>query len=466
MTFTIPLEGETFEGLRGRHMRVTLVDGERAVEAMSGPAAGGNSPPIAASDQPLAGSALLAILGVALLGGFVLNLMPCVFPVLSLKLLAFVTEDDGQVRAVRARFAASAAGIVASFLLLASAMALLKGYGATVGWGIQFQQPVFLAAMVAMLTLFAANLLGLFEIVLSSRLAGGLDRVGRGDSLAAHFASGCVVTLLATPCSAPFVGTAVGFALSRGPGEIYLVFAALGLGMAAPYLLVAAVPRIATMLPRPGRWMLTVKRVMALGLLATAAWLTTIVASIAGTATALALIAVLAVVIAASRWWWAGSGDARPVGTLVSVGALVLILVAAVVGAGGGTRTQQTVTWRAFDEGELRALVREGRTVLVDVTADWCITCKVNKAIVLQDADVERRLDTNVIPIRGDWTKPDARIAAYLQTFGRYGLPFNVVYGPAAPEGIVLPELLSERAVLEAFDRASAGTPATISLNQ
>lgn len=465
----IELPGEKLEALRGRTFTVTLVDGTRAAEvrspALEGTAVASAPPPTIAAKP--GDQAIWAIVWIALLGGFILNLMPCVFPVLSLKLLGFVKHEGAASGRVRAGFAASAAGILACFLLLATAMAVLKGAGATVGWGIQFQQPVFLAVMAAILTLFAANLLGLFEIILPSRLAGRLDRAGRGDSLASHFASGFVVTLLATPCSAPFVGTAVAFALSQGPREIYLVFAALGVGMALPYLAVVAIPRLATMLPRPGRWMLVVKEVMAVALLATAAWLVTIVAATGGVLAALALAAVLTLVLLGLylRGYLRGRAPASLRVAFVLGAIAIPATVVAAVGFGDiGASAPQTdrVAWRRFDEGEVRSLVGSGRTVLVDITAQWCVTCKVNKALVLEHGEVERRLQADVVPIQGDWTKPDERIAAYLQSFGRYGLPFNIVYGPGAPNGIVLPELLTDRAVLDAFARASAARSVTV----
>lgn len=463
-TLAVDITGEKIEALRGRVFTVTLVDGARAVEARSpAVAAAAATPGLAAKPadrtaEPAADRALWAMVGVALLGGFILNLMPCVFPVLSLKLLGFVKQEDAAVGRIRAGFAASAAGIVACFLALATAMVALKAAGATVGWGIQFQQPIFLALMAAVITLFAANLLGLFEVRLPGGLAGRLDRTGRGESLMSHFASGFVATLLATPCSAPFVGTAVGFALAAGAVEIYLVFAALGLGMALPYLAVVAVPRVAAMLPRPGRWMLVVKQALAVALLATAAWLTTVLAAIAGSLAALALAVVLALALLGLYLRRRAPASLRVAFALGAIAIPATVVAAVGFGDIGASAPQPDgVSWRRFDEAEVRSLVGSGRTVLVDITAQWCVTCKVNKALVLEDGEVERRLKGDVVPIQGDWTRPDERIAAYLKSFGRYGLPFNVVYGPGAPDGIVLPELLTDAAVLDAFARASAG---------
>lgn len=463
-TFTVKLDGERMADLSSRPIRVTLVDGERSIEASSG------DPATVASVAPSSQAAesdrsVWLMLGIALVGGFILNLMPCVFPVLSLKLLAFVGRDSGQVRRIQAGFAASAAGIVASFLVLASAMVILKSFGATVGWGIQFQQPLFLAAMAAVLTLFAANLLGTFEVMLPSRVAGALDGAGRRDTLAGHFGSGFVATLLATPCSAPFVGTAVGFALSQGAGETYLVFAALGLGMALPYLVVVMVPSVATMLPRPGRWMLDVKRVMAFGLLATAVWLLSIVATTAGLVLATSIALALTIVVAVLRLRQGASGAVKAALSLALIAVPATVIAAVTLGGADTGQTADATRWRAFDEEQVKTLVAEQKTVLVDITAAWCITCKVNKALVLDRGDVKGRLSSDVVPLQGDWTKPDPRIAGYVQSFGRYGIPFNVVYGPGAPEGIVLPELLTTRAVLAAFDKAAARRTALSSSN-
>ncbi|MEX2008684.1 MAG: protein-disulfide reductase DsbD domain-containing protein, partial [Dongiaceae bacterium] len=249
--------------LVGSLLSLTLIDEapggvrglERAVTPQAGPAA----------------AALSSVLLLALLGGLILNLMPCVLPVLSLKLLGVVGHGGGPGRAVRVSFLASAAGVLFSFLVLAGALAGLKAAGVTIGWGIQFQQPLFLIAMTLLLTLFACNLWGWFEVPVPGWLGDlALLAPPAGDGprhgLAGHFMTGALATLLATPCSAPFVGTAVGFALARGSGEIFAVFAALGLGLALPYLVVAAVPSLATWLPRPGRWMATLRRVLGLAL--------------------------------------------------------------------------------------------------------------------------------------------------------------------------------------------------------
>ena len=384
--------------LAGTPVTVTLTDGGRALEAAVSVAA---AP--AGSD-----TALAAMLLVALLGGLVLNLMPCVLPVLSIKLLGILGHGGGERAAARRGFLASAAGIVASFLLLAGLAAGLRQAGLAVGWGIQFQQPVFLGVMIVLLLGFAANLWGLYQIALPRWL---LDRLPAGPGpggIGGNFLAGAFATLLATPCSAPFVGTAITFALGRGPVEIVAIFLALGLGMAAPFLLVAVWPDAVLRLPRPGRWMLRLRAALGVALAATALWL------------GLVLVEVLR---APDR--------------------------AAAPAAGA-------VKWVAFDPAAIPALVAEGKVVLVDVTADWCITCKVNEAAVLEREPVAGRLAApGVVAMRGDWTRPDPAITAYLGRFDRYAIPFNAVYGPGVPDGVALPELLTSGSVMAALERAA-----------
>ncbi|WP_448203346.1 protein-disulfide reductase DsbD family protein [Azospirillum sp. sgz302134] len=440
--------------LAGRAMTLTLVDGERSMEAKAtataGLAAGGLA--------PAGGKGLLAMLGVALLGGLILNLMPCVLPVLSLKLLSIVQHGGRAPAAVRAGFLASAAGILVSFLALAGALVAVKGAGGAVGWGIQFQQPLFLVFMVVLVTLFAANLWGLFEVPLPRALA---DRLGgkEGHGLGGQFATGAFATLLATPCSAPFLGTAVGFALASGPAEVFAIFAALGVGLSLPYLLVAAFPRVARRLPRPGRWMVVLRRVLGGALGLTAAWLLSVLVAQVGEVAALAVAVLMGGLVVAL---WLGRRLAPPSRwagpALAGLLALVAFAVPAAFGPSAGAAPavgEAATRWVPFDEAAIRDHVAAGRTVFVDVTADWCITCQANKKLVLNRGEAVKRLEApTVVAMRADWTKPDDGIARYLASHGRYGIPFNIVYGPGAPEGIALPELLSEGAVLEALDRA------------
>ncbi|PWC32339.1 protein-disulfide reductase DsbD domain-containing protein [Azospirillum sp. TSO35-2] len=446
--------------LAGRPMTLTLVDGDKAVEAPA-TASATASAGTAAAGAP-AGAGLLAMLGVALLGGLILNLMPCVLPVLSLKLLSVVKHGGRAPAAVRAGFLASAAGILTSFLLMASVLVAVKAAGGAVGWGIQFQQPLFLVFMVVLVTLFSANLWGLFEVPLPRALA---DRLG-GEGLAGPFATGAFATLLATPCSAPFLGTAVGFALAKGPLEVFAIFAALGVGLALPYLAVAAWPRIAAWMPRPGRWMATLRTVMGFALMVTALWLLSVLTAQIGdvaAATVGLLMAALVLALWLGRYLRVAGRRGGPVlaGGLAGVLALAAFAMPAAVGPSAGAApmvSEAKARWVPFAESAIRDDVAAGRTVFVDVTADWCITCQANKKLVLNRGDVAQRLeDPAVVAMRADWTRPDATIARFLADHGRYGIPFNIVYGPGAPDGIALPELLSDGAVLEAL--AKAGGP-------
>ena len=438
--------------IEGKPLTVTLVDGRRGLETtVIARFAEGATPRF-----DLAG--LAVILGLAFIGGLILNVMPCVLPVLSLKLLSVVSHGGGERAQVRRSFLASAAGILASFLGLALLVLGLKGAGMAVGWGIQFQQPIFLVAMILVLMLFAWNLFGLFEFHLP-RALGGLGAQGDDKSLAGSFWTGALATLLATPCSAPYLGTAVGFALARGPLEIVAVFLALGLGMALPYVLVAAVPGLATRLPRPGAWMLWVKRVMGLALLGTAVWLLTVLWAESGLAAALA-VAVMALATAPVLWLDLRRKLAPGVAAAAILGlGLAAFITPPTLGKPMAARDARTAgDWQTLEATQIAGLVAQGKVVFVDVTADWCVTCQYNKVQVLDDGRVAERLEAaGVVTLRGDWTRPDPAISAYLESFGRYGIPFNAVYGPGLPAGKALPEILSVDGVLAALDEAEAG---------
>jgi suppressor for copper-sensitivity B len=455
--------------LAGTPLTVTVVDGDRTLEAAITPVAATAAPaPAAPAPAAIAGedaATVAAMLAVALLGGLILNLMPCVLPVLSIKVLGAMGHGGAERGHVRAAFVASASGILASFLALAGGAVAIKAAGRAVGWGIQFQHPGFLAAMGTILALFAANLWGLFEIPLPGWLFN--TRPGRipHHTLLGHFLSGAFATLLATPCSAPFLGTAIGFALARGPLEIVAIFAALGLGMAVPYLTLAVWPDAACRLPRPGPWMAVLKKVLGVALAATALWLLTVLAAQAGAVPAIgtggalaAAIAVLAVRHRLPRAWRPAAGFAA---AALAAAAVAAPYQAGFIAGDHSNETASGIVWVPFDQAAIPSLVAGGKVVFVDVTADWCITCKVNKAAVVDRGAVAARLAAGkVVAMKADWTRPDDGIARYLASFGRYGVPFNAVYGPAAPDGIPLSELLSEAETLAALDHASGRTAA------
>ena len=444
-------EGE----LEGKQLTLTVIDGKRGLESVL---TGQLGEALFADLAPaIAPQSLLVILGLAVIGGLILNLMPCVLPVLSIKLLSVVGQGGRDRRDVRLGFLASAAGILFSFLVLAGAAIALKATGMSVGWGVQFQQPLFLAAMAVIVTLFACNLFGLFEITLPGWL-GAAAVAGSGGhhgshSLPGHFLTGAFATLLATPCSAPFLGTAVGFALAGAAGDILLVFVALGIGLALPYLLVAAAPGLASRLPKPGHWMITLRRILGLALVATAVWLLSVLAVQVGIATAIAMAVIL---VAAGVFLALGRVAGRRLfAGLAGLAAAAVVAIPAFFGAPASTGAA-TDDWLPLDEARIASLVAEGRVVFVDVTADWCITCQVNKQVVIDQGRVAEALSNGeVTPMRGDWTLPDPAISDYLASFGRYGIPFNAVYGPGLPHGEVLPEILTTDRVMDALERAA-----------
>ncbi len=399
----------------------------------------------------------LAIL-FAVIGGFILNLMPCVLPVLSLKIFSAVGHGGGETKVVRRSFLVTAAGILFSFILLAFVTIALKSLGFQLGWGVQFQQPMFLTALVILVTLFAANLWGLLEISLPAWIADGLGNAAYHPKLAGDFVTGAFATLLATPCSAPFLGTAIGFALASGYLQILMIFSALGFGMIIPYLLVAFFPRLATALPKPGAWMLHVRMILGCALAITAIWLIWVLAAQI-TVPFAAMVGVSMVGLVLVMYL-----DKTKVAKIViKIGVVVFILTAIGLTYAGPMMPKAAIEverkWLPFNENALAADIQEGKTVFVDVTADWCLTCKANQKFVLTNKDISERLfHSDIIAMQADWTNPDPVITDFLHKYGRYGIPFNVVYGPGAEQGIVLPELLSHDLVMNALDKASKPT--------
>lgn len=414
-SITLTLTKDAPKDLAGKELTFTLIDttNQSAVEkklmvtsATTIASASPTTAPIAASPTPMPN--IWAMVVLALLGGLVLNLMPCVLPVLALKSLSFIKHGGGTASGVRLSFLATSAGIIFSFLVMAGIIIGLKHVGMSVGWGVQFQNPYFLIVLIAILILFALNLLGLFEIPLPRLLADRLSWTQGHGSLTKDFFSGAFATVLATPCTAPFLGTAVGFALAGGTVEILVIFLALGVGLAAPFLLIALFPKTATLLPKPGAWMEKVRKVLGILLALTALWLGSVLYSqVAAPAHSVEL------------------GRAE---------------------AGG---------WETFDEQKIPQLVADGKIIYVDVTADWCLTCQVNKKLVLDTPDIQAVLtNPRIVKMKADWTKRDETIGAYLKTFMRYGIPFNVIYSQAVPHGEPLPELLSKNTVLQGLKKA------------
>ena len=435
-------------------LQVTVTDGTRA--ATLRPGLVDVAPPapfsIAAVVPGLGELAWIAV--VAFLGGVILNVMPCVLPVLSIKLSSAVKSNGQSLARIRTGFAVSALGVLAFMWVLAGATIAARGFGLTVGWGLQFQNPVFLAIMLVVLMIFSANLFGLFEIALPSALQTRLARAGGGNGYGGDFATGAFAAILATPCSAPFLGTAVAFALAGRAVDIAVIFTALGAGLALPYLVFAVFPQLVRRLPKPGPWMIVLKIVLGIALAVTALWLFWVLSGVAGQRAALwiGLVSLgAAAVLSAHR-----------IPSAVRLPGATALIALAVAMAGYLSDANKSVpvaeaNWTKFDRSEIARLVSTGQVVFVDVTADWCLTCKANKALVLDREPVASRLQApGIVAMLADWTRSDESISRYLESFGRYGIPFNAVYGPQAPDGIVLPELLTTELVLDALREAGS----------
>ncbi|TDJ04710.1 MAG: thiol:disulfide interchange protein [Deltaproteobacteria bacterium] len=411
--------------------------------------------------EPLASSALgvtlfRAIL-LALLGGVILNLMPCVLPVLAIKVFG-VTELAHQNRSEVLRHGfAYTAGILATMLVLAGVVVALRAAGTAVGWGFQFQEPLFVGAISIVLLLFALNLFGVFEIGFDATRLGRVGEEATGP--ARSFFEGLLAAVLATPCSAPFLGTAVGFAFASSTPVILGIFLAIGLGLAAPYLLVTWFPTWARLIPRPGAWMIQLRRGLGFALLATLVWLVWLTGRTVGPDGVAALLALL-LGIAFVSWIYGAlqSSGRRSTARVVGLGVVVLAvggLVASPAPAPIETEVSEsgTLEWRVFGPGAVQAELARGRPVFVEFTADWCLTCKANERFVIGDARVQAELERlDVVIFRADWTRRDETIRSELARFGRAGVPMYLLYSPRDPDRPqILPELLTVDLTLNAL---------------
>ncbi|MFO1464950.1 MAG: thioredoxin family protein [Steroidobacteraceae bacterium] len=413
-------------------------------------------------------SSLATNLLLAMAGGLILNLMPCVFPVLSIKAISLVEQAKKSPGAVRMKGVAFAAGVIASMLTLAAVLLALRAGGQQIGWGFQLQSPVFVTFMCYLLLAVGLNLSGVFEF--GGSMAGVGDRLTRGDGLSASFFTGVLTTLVATPCTAPFMATAVGAALTLPAAQSLLIFTALGLGLSLPYLLLSFAPGLRRVLPRPGAWMDTLKQVFAFPMYASAAWLLWVLArevSELGLAAALAGL----VLVGLAAWSFQKSrqalGHSRVVALLTAVIAMAIALflptrMDAAPGGAGASHDSPAGSgesaWQSYDAARLQQLVAQGRPVLVNFTAAWCLTCLVNERNAFADREVESVFARKgVVLMKGDWTNREPSITQALASFGRAGVPLYVVYNAQAGnhEPLVLPQLLSADLVRNTF----AGLP-------
>jgi thiol:disulfide interchange protein DsbD len=366
-----------------------------------------NTQPLAAAtaDSPApamaapAPTSFIAALLLAFLGGLILNIMPCVLPILALKALALSKKAQASRSAALAQGISYTAGVVASFLLIAGVMLALKATGAAIGWGFQLQNVGFVAFLAAVMLMVSANLLGLFELpVLFGSRATGVNE----DKLGGSFFTGVLAVLVATPCTAPFMATAIGTTLSLPPAQALVVFAALGLGMAAPFLLISIWPAARRLLPKPGAWMHRFKQILAIPMLATAAW-------------------------------------------------LLFVLLQLL----SPTPMEVRAGHEPYSAARLSELRAAKQPVFVDATAAWCLSCKVNERVALKPAEMQQFFrDRNITMLVADWTASDPAITDYLAQFGRNGVPLYVYYPPDG-EPVVLPQVLSPSIVREAIEPAN-----------
>ena len=436
----------------------TDANGNATGNVINAPSAAGNA------TEGAAGTFILLLS--ALFGGLILNLMPCVLPVLSLKLFSLIKQAGESRKRLLALGTSTTLGILASFWALAGIVAAVKAGGGNAGWGMQFQSAGFIAFMVVILSAFAMSFFGVFEIWLPGSATTKMDKAGRKQGFWGAFFTGALLVLLSTPCSAPFLGTAMGFAFTASTPVLFLFFTAAGVGLALPYMLVSAFPKVLKVFPKPGAWMVTLQKIMGVLLLGTVVWLLWVVHEQAGNVGVGIFAAISLLSIAMSF----AIGNIAPPGVaffreVLSVGGAVVILAIiwfafaspkfeAEVDAIFKARSVQLVTedgWYRYTPELIEELAKSGRTVFIDATADWCLTCKANEAAVLNRDDFKRAMDSlNVARVKADWTRETPEVTALLRSMGKSGVPAYAIY-PAgdASKQIVLPELLTTSAIVE-----------------
>jgi len=452
---------ETLSGLLSVGGNLPAPYGDRAIEISArkgAPVAAAGTTGTGGTGGAGAASSVGLILPLAFIGGLILNLMPCVFPVLGIKILGFVNQSGSDRRKVTLHGLVFTAGVLISFWVLAGALLVLRAGGQELGWGFQLQSPVFVFALAVFLLIFALNLSGLFEV--------GLSATGVGSSLqmksgfGGSFFTGVLATVVATPCSAPFLAPALGAALSMPTFSSLLVFTAIGVGLSTPYLVLSIFPSLIKFLPRPGVWMETFKQFMAFPLYATVGFLLWVLAGQLPDSGLLKVFVGLVLVAMAAwaygRWTQGGASGGRKVFGY----SFALVAAAGGLALEAPAKPSETdIVWQQWSPENVARLQSEGRMVYVDFTARWCATCQSNKALVFSSGEVKEAFDRlNVVPLKADWTNKNPEITQALASFGRSAVPFNLIYAPGKPDAIVLPELLTPEIVLDALDKARATT--------
>lgn len=440
----------------------------------------GGAPALEKTGEPSAGAAPSPTLWLALIygfiGGFILNLMPCVLPVISLKVFGFIRQAGESPWRIFAHGLSFIAGIFTWFLGLGLLIVVLKSTGAQVTWAFQFQNPWFILFISVLVFVFALNLFGVFEVVLPGRAGSGMADLAGREGLGGSFFQGIFATLLATPCTAPFLGTALGFAFAQ-PGPVILaMFASVAAGMGFPYLLLSARPGWIRFLPKPGAWMERLKQFMGFPLLATLLWLLSILAGQKGIAGVLWTLALLLAFGFACWLYGSFCGAMSSPRTRRLAGALALLTLLAGGYYFGGAFSRATpprsegtteetsssgIAWQPFSREKLDALLAEGKPVFIDFTADWCLTCKFNERTAINTPAVREVIrERGIVPLKADWTNANPEITKILAEFGRVGVPFYLFYpkGREIPP-VVFPELVTEKIIL---DGLQTGAPSPV----
>ncbi|MGV6807128.1 MAG: protein-disulfide reductase DsbD family protein [bacterium] len=407
--------------------------------------------PTPLSETPQTGVNLITALLFAVIGGLILNLMPCVFPVLSIKILSMAAHHPSTGQRL-SHGAAYSLGVILSFLIVAALMLALRSAGNAIGWGFQLQSPYVVVALTYLFVLMGLSFSGFFY--LGSRLMNVGQGAAEGQTLRASFFTGVLATVVASPCSAPFMGTALGFALTQTPASSLLVFAALGLGMALPFLLLSLSPYWLEKLPKPGAWMETLKQFLAFPLYLSAAWLLWVLGRQSGSdAVAAALVGIVLLVFAIWITHQPGRTSVRRRG--VAIAAIVASLWIPVHSLNLASHNIQTA-WEPYSPKRLESLRLQRRTVFINLTADWCITCLANERAVLAQESTEALFrSTNTAYLKGDWTRYDPDITDLLNRHGRSGVPLYLVYSPGAEQAEILPQILTFNRLRESLQPQS-----------
>ncbi len=415
----------------------------------------GEVAPVPVKQAAASGVTTLGAIGLAFIGGIILNLMPCVFPVLFLKGLALVQSSGEERKELRSHGLVYTLGILVSFWAIVAVLLILRAGGSQAGWGFQLQSPTFIVVLASFIFFFALSLAGMFDIGLSLTSVGG--ELAQKQGYTGSFFTGVLATVVATPCTAPLMGAAIGFALVQPAWITFAIFTALALGLATPYLLLSFQPAWTKILPRPGAWMEVLKQLTAVPLFATAIWLAYVYGSLNSGGAAspsegvykLSLLLGCFLVLAIAGWvlgkWPAKWGSFAAAVALIAVALAVPLY----------QPKDTNLVWTPYSQGALDAARKDGKPVFIDFTAAWCLSCQVNEKLVLHAADVQKQLsDRNVVLLRADWTKYDPEITKELASLGRSGVPTYVLYPvaeSAAPD--VLPEVLTKDLVLDAIKR-------------